>query len=166
VREQMAPHVRTSLDEPSGALIASQTWTWRLRRPPRLCRFQPSRFDMVRRPGCSSWAGTVPRPGPPRSNAFHLDNRTGAGLDPAAALQLTLTLSPGQQDDVVFLLGQAQTIEEVRQLVARYQRGSAVDTQLDQTRHWWDSKLETMSRCERLSSPSTSCSIAGSPTRP
>ena len=36
-----------------------------------------------------------------------LDNRTGAGLDPAAALQLEVSLERGGQAEVVFLLGEA-----------------------------------------------------------
>jgi len=143
VREQMAPHVRTSYDEPSGALIASQIWTG---------AFAGRLAFAAASPRAATWSGDraqfLGRHGSPARPAalerLHLDNRTGAGLDPAAALQLTLTLSPGQQDEVVFLLGQVQTMEEVRRLVARYEKGPAVDAQLAQTRHWWDSRLDTI----------------------
>ena len=57
---------------------------------------------------------------------MHLDNRAGAGLDPAAALQLEVSLERGAQAEVIFLLGEAGTAEEARAIISRYQsRGSS-----------------------------------------
>ncbi len=49
-----------------------------------------------------------------------LSDRTGAGLDPCAALQTKLELEPGERVDVLFLLGQGTDREDARSLVARY----------------------------------------------
>ena len=46
--------------------------------------------------------------------------RVGAGLDPCAALQTRIELPPGARAEVVFFLGQAATVDEVRVLVTRY----------------------------------------------
>ena len=55
----------------------------------------------------SSWGATGPPANRPRLGRARLDNRVGAGLDPAAVLQLAVSLDAGQQTEVMFLLGQA-----------------------------------------------------------
>ena len=62
-----------------------------------------------------------------------LDKRTGAGLDPAAALQVNVHIEPGQTAEVVFLLGQAETIESARAIIGRNLNAS-----VNQTRHQWE----------------------------
>jgi cellobiose phosphorylase len=40
---------------------------------------------------------------PDSLNQIHLDNLCGAGLDPCGALQVTVSILPGEERDVVFL---------------------------------------------------------------
>ena len=68
----------------------------------------------------------------------HLDNRLGVGIDPAAALQVVVSLEKGGQAEVVFLLGQTETLEECRALIRRYQTAQLVDDALSATHTWWD----------------------------
>lgn len=143
VREDMERHIRTSRDEESGALLATETWNGGFAghlafaaSSPRAATYSGDRTQFLGRDGSPAKPGALGR--------SRLDNRTGAGIDPAAALQLTLTLMPDQQDEAVFLLGQVRTVEEVRAIVARYQRGSGVEEALAQTRQWWDSKLSVV----------------------
>ena len=56
-------------------------------------------------PGPQRFGDASPR----RSNGRVWTIEPGAGLDPAAALQLPVTLEPGQQVEVLFLLGQAES---------------------------------------------------------
>ncbi len=70
-----------------------------------------------------------------------LSRRTGAGLDPCAALQTRLDLAPGEEKTVLFLLGQADDEIHARQLLQRYRAPAQVDASLDQTRQWWDGLL-------------------------
>jgi cyclic beta-1,2-glucan synthetase len=73
-----------------------------------------------------------------------LSQRVGAGLDPCAALRIILDLAPGEQRDVVCLLGQAGSTAEARQLVDKYRRDLAFEQAFDQTRSWWDRLLGTV----------------------
>src|SRR5262249_34852759 len=73
-----------------------------------------------------------------------LDNRTGAGIDPAAALQVRVNLARGSQVDVIFLLGQAEDTDAARALIKRYQTAEQVRNALDLTHHWWDDVLGTV----------------------
>jgi len=70
-----------------------------------------------------------------------LDNRTGAGLDPAGALQLEVTLERGGQTEIVFLLGEAATDTDARAIISRYQTADQVEQAYVTTRQSWDSTL-------------------------
>jgi len=72
---------------------------------------------------------------------MHLDNRAGAGFDPAAALQIEVSLERGAQADVIFLLGEAASAEEARAIVNRYQTAEQVEQAYAATRKSWDSTL-------------------------
>ena len=70
--------------------------------------------------------------------------RTGAGLDPCAAVQVTLTLSPGERIEIICMLGQAQSVEQVHSLVTAYRDNLTLETALRQTQAWWDARLGTI----------------------
>jgi cyclic beta-1,2-glucan synthetase len=71
----------------------------------------------------------------------HLLGRSGAGLDPCAALQVELAIPPGQTREVICLLGQADSAEEATRLIARYRREGEVEDALGRTREAWDHLL-------------------------
>ena len=66
-----------------------------------------------------------------------LSGRTGAGLDPCAALRTHLELEPSASTEIVFLLGEAASGDEARALVASYRRAD-VDKILAEVRAHWD----------------------------
>jgi cyclic beta-1,2-glucan synthetase len=70
-----------------------------------------------------------------------LSGRTGAGLDPCAALQATLKLAPGERIDITCMLGQARSIDEVHALVLAFRDDLQLSNALAQTKAWWDDRL-------------------------
>ncbi len=72
-----------------------------------------------------------------------LSGRTGAGLDPCAALQTRLELEPGERAEIRFLLGQGGSREEARTLIERY-RARSCDAVLAEIRGYWDGVLEAV----------------------
>jgi cyclic beta-1,2-glucan synthetase len=70
-----------------------------------------------------------------------LSRRTGAGLDPCAAVQTTLRLAPGEQMEITCLLGQAVSLKTARALILAYRDGRAVEAALGQTKAWWNDRL-------------------------
>jgi cyclic beta-1,2-glucan synthetase len=72
-----------------------------------------------------------------------LSGKTGAGLDPCAALQTNVELEPGERTEVLFLLGQGTGPEEARSLVERY-RALDCDAVLREVQENWNQVLETV----------------------
>jgi cyclic beta-1,2-glucan synthetase len=72
-----------------------------------------------------------------------LSGRVGAGLDPCAALQTTISLEPGETRTIVFLLGDAADEVEACSLVGRY-RACDVDKVLAEVRRFWAETTSTV----------------------
>ncbi|MEO5657200.1 MAG: carbohydrate-binding protein, partial [Nitrospiria bacterium] len=73
-----------------------------------------------------------------------LGGRFGPGLDPCAALQVTVTLEAGETRRVVFLHGHGLDLDHVRDLVRRYGGVDGADAALSAVRRGWDDVLETI----------------------
>jgi cyclic beta-1,2-glucan synthetase len=69
-----------------------------------------------------------------------LSGKVGAGFDPCAALQTSIDLAPGGVAEVVFVLGEAATAADARQLVAHY-REVDLDGVLAAVTGFWDETL-------------------------
>jgi cyclic beta-1,2-glucan synthetase len=78
---------------------------------------------------------------PAAMGRLRLSNRTGAGLDPCAALQVTLKLAPGERVELSCMLGQAPSLNGARNLVRAYRGEGAVEAALRRTQSWWDGRL-------------------------
>ena len=139
-REAQQIHIQTSRDEESGALLARQYWSGASRGDwafaasnPKASSWSCDRGQFLGRDGSRSNPAALDR--------VRLDNRAGTGADPCAAQQIAVTLERGQQTEVVLLLGQAKSVEDMRGIVKRLQSPESVETTLEATRGWWDSML-------------------------
>jgi cyclic beta-1,2-glucan synthetase len=78
---------------------------------------------------------------PAAMQRVRLAERVGPGLDPCAALRVTLELEPGQTETITSLLGEAESNEHAQALISKYQEDGAVEEALKATRKWWDDLL-------------------------
>jgi cyclic beta-1,2-glucan synthetase len=74
----------------------------------------------------------------------HLAGRAGAGLDPCAALQITIDIPAGESRQIAFVLGQARDAIRATSLVERYSSISEADAALARATQFWDDTLGTV----------------------
>jgi cellobiose phosphorylase len=73
-----------------------------------------------------------------------LSGRTGAGLDPCAAMMVPLELPEGAERELVFLLGGGDSPEAIAALAQRFQGRAAVATALENVQAHWRRLLGTV----------------------
>jgi cellobiose phosphorylase len=67
-----------------------------------------------------------------------LSGRAGPTLDPCAALMTKIALAPGQTDEVIFVVGQADGLEQVRRLIGAYTDPGRAREASTAVRNLWD----------------------------
>ncbi|HXJ60974.1 MAG TPA: glucoamylase family protein [Verrucomicrobiae bacterium] len=70
-----------------------------------------------------------------------LANRTGAGLDPCAALQVGFLLGPGEEREVIFKIGAGQSRDQVQQLLQTFRGSEACREALGRVHAYWNETL-------------------------
>ncbi len=73
-----------------------------------------------------------------------LAGRDGAGLDPCAAIQVTVELAPREAREIVFLLGEGDSKEEAQELISRFTPASAINAAFEEVLSHWDELLGTV----------------------
>ncbi|HMW30579.1 MAG TPA: glucoamylase family protein, partial [Plasticicumulans sp.] len=145
-RWKSAPHVITECDAICGALLAHNAYSSEF---PHMSAFFDA--DPGPQPGARSYTTDrtefIGRNGslaaPAAMGRTTLGNRTGAGLDPCAAIRLPLTLAPGEQVELVFRLGAAPTHEVAQRAVAMRTPGVAWREWRAMQLHW-EALLDTV----------------------
>ncbi|MGD8869416.1 MAG: glucoamylase family protein, partial [Gemmatimonadales bacterium] len=139
-RSGSAPHVVTHIDPSTGAMFARNSWNEEFADrvafadlAGRQTFWTGDRLEFLGRNASLDHPASLER-------GKGLSGKTGAGLDPCAALQTEVELEPGQRTDVLFLLGQGTSQEEARSLVERY-RELDCDTVLGEVQNHWDRVL-------------------------
>lgn len=138
-----APFMSTSCDVVTGALFARNAWRAEfgervafidLGGRQRTCC--GDRLEFLGR------HGTIDRPAA-LTGDIPLSGRVGAGLDPCGALQTAVELAPGEQIEIVFMLGDAASSGQAQALIGKY-RTADLDAVLHEVRAQWDKVLDTV----------------------
>jgi cyclic beta-1,2-glucan synthetase len=139
-RDQAPMQVVSSLDTETGALLARNPFNMdfagrvafvdvNLR--PRTCT--ADRTDFLGRNGSVAAPAALGR--------VELSGRVESGLDPCAAVMARFDLKPGEEKEVVFVLGQAARPEDVPGLLGRCREPGQVRAALDEVQALWDRVL-------------------------
>src|SRR6202453_2759106 len=137
-RSATAPYLITEIDSASGALFARSAWNGDFAGriafadlAGRQSSFTADRTEFFGRNG-----------GPERPAALEtsrpLGRKTGAALDPCAALQTVIELRPGARVEIVFFLGESESREKARDLLNRYRAADLNQVFRDVLRQWDD----------------------------
>ena len=125
-REASASHVVTDVEEGEGAIFARNSFNNEFSNRVTFVGTSESRFTITcDRKEFIGRNGSLARPAALSRTA--LSGRDGAGLDPCAAIQTSIELAPGEAREVIFLLGQAESIEEARVINSRFRNTHSVN---------------------------------------
>lgn len=73
-----------------------------------------------------------------------MSHRIGACYDPCSAIQVKVDLEPGEEKEIVFLLGQGDDYEQVQRIINTYRLDGSVEKALEDVKAFWDKKLDTL----------------------
>ncbi len=142
-RGASAPYIVTELDQPTGALFAHSAWAGEF-------GGRVAFADLAGRQTCFTCDrtefigrnGTLARPAA-LERAAVLSGKTGAGLDPCAALQTSIELRSGESATIVFFLGQSDSREHAGEVLKRF-RTADLGAILAEVTDQWDNILGTV----------------------
>lgn len=142
-RDGQASHVVTGLDPESGAVLARNPYAAEFAQ-----RVAFSYASLRPRSASGDRASFIGRNGslakPAALSLASLPGGFGAGLDPCAVLQVEVVLPPGATERLVFLLGQAASVEEARRLMAHHGTADAAADAIERVRAFWRQTLDAV----------------------
>lgn len=92
---------------------------------------------------------------PAAMNKVKLSGKSGAALDPCAAIQTTLDLANEETHEIVFKLGAAKTYEDALHIIEQFKIHANIYQALDKVTHFWEHTLGTI----RVDTPDTALNI-------
>ncbi len=155
LRAKSKMHIVTELDPVSGAMFARNAYNTEFAE--RIAFFD---VDTANRTVTGDRTEFIGRNGslenPAALGRVRLSGKAGAGFDPCSAIQVPLELAPGQEREVIFMLGVAgRRSADVSHLVHRYRGATAATRAFDAVRKHWDHTLSAV----QIETPDTSINI-------
>jgi cyclic beta-1,2-glucan synthetase len=142
-REGSANHLVADIEENESAIFARNSYNNEFANRVAFAGTSESRFTMTcDRKEFIGRNGTLAQPAALRR--VGLSGRDGAGLDPCAAIQTSIELAPGEARQLIFLLGQADSIEEARSVNTRFRDVHSVNEAFEKVLASWDQLLGTI----------------------
>jgi cyclic beta-1,2-glucan synthetase len=102
----------------------------------RVAYYTADRREFLGRNGTVSSPAALERAG--------LSGAIGATIDPCCALQVSVTIEPGETREVVMLLGAAEGEDAVREIIARNRTTSKANGAMDANIRAWDERLRAI----------------------
>jgi cyclic beta-1,2-glucan synthetase len=136
-RDQTAPYVVTDVDPESGTLLAWNSFNTDYGHQVafadvnlRPCSVTGDRTEFLGRNGSAASPAALGR--------LHLSGHVGARLDPCAAVQVKFDLRPGEEKEIIFVLGAAEGHSEAVRLARHYRQTENVARALEAVSEQWD----------------------------
>ena len=140
VRPKSAMHVVTEIDPNGGALFAHNAFN------PEFANYVAF-FDVddAKRTLTCDRGEFIGRNGnlrrPAAMSRTRLSGRTGAAMDPCAALQVPMELEAGQSRDVIFRVGACEGHDNASKLVTQFRKSGSASAAFETVRDYWKRTL-------------------------
>jgi cellobiose phosphorylase len=139
-RETHAPHVVTQIDPKSGALLAHNAYNTDFGE--RFVFLDSSESIRTVTGDRGEFLGRNGQPSDPACmTRARLSGRTGAAMDPCAAMQIMIDLADGQEREIAFTFGTGRDLADTRNLVTRFRGMGAARTALQAVNEFWNRTL-------------------------
>jgi cyclic beta-1,2-glucan synthetase len=142
-REKTQYQVRTEFDEDTQSMFARNYFDADFAAnvafasiSERVAYYTADRREFLGRNGTISSPAALERAG--------LSGSIGATIDPCCALQVSVTIEPGETRDIVMLLGAAEGEDAVRQIIGRHRSAVAAKQALSANTEEWGRRLATI----------------------
>ncbi len=139
-RDKTLMHVVTGIDPITGAVFARNAYN--LDFGGRVVFADTSESTRTITADRTEFLGRNGSPANPAAlNRVRLSGRVGAGFDPCAAIQVPVDLEDGQEREIVFTLGTAESEEQARQLIQQTRGVSGAQRALEGVWQYWSRAL-------------------------
>jgi cyclic beta-1,2-glucan synthetase len=142
-REDTQYQIRTTFDEKTQSMFARNYFAEEFAQmvafasmSERVAYYTADRREFLGRNGTISSPAALGRAG--------LSGSIGATIDPCCAMQVSVTLEPGESRDIVMLLGAAQGEDAVRDIIARHRAPADARRSVDANIATWQRRLATI----------------------
>jgi cyclic beta-1,2-glucan synthetase len=142
-REQTQYQVRTSFDESTQSMFARNYFDAEFADTiafasisERVAYYTADRREFLGRNGTISSPAALERAG--------LSGSIGATIDPCCAMQVSVTLEPGETRDIVMLLGAGESEDAAREMINRYRTATTARQAVDSNADSWRERLATI----------------------
>lgn len=141
LRSKHAMHISTGPERSKGAIFAKNAYA--IDFPGKIAFFDVNlpdrtitgdRLEFIGRNGSTAKPEAMGR--------TSLSGRTGPGFDPCGAIHTVVELAPGEERELVFVLGAANNAEEAQGLLSQYSDLSAAQKEFDSVKAYWAEILQ------------------------
>jgi cellobiose phosphorylase len=140
LRPKTAMHIITEFDSVSNSIFVRNSYNSEF--SDRIVFFQ---IDSAKHTLCCDRAEFIGRNGtlqnPAAMTRIHLSGKTGAALDPCAAIQVPFELDDGQECEIIFKLGVGLNLDLVGKLAQRFRGSNAAHYALESVQKYWKHTL-------------------------
>lgn len=143
IRSKTAMHIITELDHQSNAILARNPYNTEF--PGRVAFFNTNattRTVTCNRTEFLGRNGTLQDPAVLKRQ--HLSGKTGAGLDPCAAIQVPFELADGEEKEIVFTLGMGQSTDEAKKLAQFFSNSATAVEALTAVKKYWSNIVDAV----------------------
>ena len=140
LRAKSLMHTITQIEVQSGAILATNAYNTEF--GTRVAFFDVDDINKTHTTDRSEFIGrNGTLQNPEAMNRAKLSGRTGAALDPCAAIQVVVDLAEDQEREIIFRLGAGKNIEDAVNIIQAFEGANAARIALEKVKQYWQTTL-------------------------